>query len=500
MPPGAAAHDGGAPHTPGPAGAVHVIADKRVPCPKCKALIVEGAKKCRACKAWIDGQGAPPSPGLPRAALIVTTAIATVMAVLVSSRESPVGEAPPLTTLGTEPAASGAPRAPSPGAIGPEIEPEPDVPPPDPNRPWRARELRIGEVHPLDIAWNPNGQSIYVSADDATLREYRIKGGDLVHKASVPAQGDQIRLLFGRWIAVLRHQDAARIPVMDTTTWDRDPLLLDVGQSPGDIIEMPDGRTVVAASIEGKRVSRFDLVTGTRLADITLPHATGQLFLVRAEKRPFVAALGALTHSGHHAGAWIDLFDPNEAPFGATRRSISVGRDPRAGAVTADGTALLFPDRVSNTAILLNIAGTTETREVPVDSAPEAGFLMDGDRYGVTINSAGRTATVIALPQRAAPAKASGKPPGMAVLTTLMLSGAPCSGETSPDGRTLFVSLGGSEKPPKGSGVDVIAGDPPKVMASLPTGKGACAVAVSSDGTRAAVASYYSRTITILEQ
>jgi hypothetical protein len=38
---------------------------------------------------------------------------------------------------------------------------------------------------------------------------------------------------------------------------------------------MPDGRTVVAASIEGKRVSRFDFVTGTCLADITLPHATG---------------------------------------------------------------------------------------------------------------------------------------------------------------------------------------------------------------------------------
>lgn len=478
--------------------AAPAIADKRVPCPKCKALIIEGARKCRSCKTWLDAQGKPVSQGLPRAALIVTTAVATVMAVLVTSRESPVGEAPPLTTLGTEPA-SGAPRAPSPGAIGPEIEPEPEPPPPDPNRPWRTREIKIGEVHPLDIAWSPSGQSIYVSADDATLREYRVKTGEIVHQASVPAQGDQIRLLFGRWIAVLRHQDAARIPVMDTSTWDRDPLLLDVGQAPGDIIEMPDGRTVVAASIEGKRVSRFDLVTGTRLADITLPHATGQLFLVRAEKRPHVAALGALTHGAHSAGAWIDLFDPNEAPFGATRRSISVGREPRAGAVTADGTALLFPDRVSNTAILLNVAGTTETREVAVGSSPEAGFLMDGDRYGVTIDSAGRTATVIALPPRAG-TSVKGKLPGMEVRATLMLSGTPCSGETSPDGRTLFVSLGGSEKPPKGSGVDVIAGDPPKVVGSLPTGKGACAVAVSNDGTRAAVASYYSRSITILEQ
>jgi DNA-binding beta-propeller fold protein YncE len=268
-----------------------------------------------------------------------------------------------------------------------------------------------------------------------------------------------------------------------------------VGQSPGDIIEMPDGRTVVAASTEGKRVSRFDLVTGTRLADITLPHATGQLFLVRAEKRPYIAAMGALTHAGQPAGAWIDLFDPAEAPFGATRRSIPVGREPRFGAVTADGGALFFPDRVSNTAILLHVASTTDAKQVPVDSTPEAGFLMDDDRYGVTINSGGRTATVIPLPPRTA-----GKAQGMGKTITLMLSGAPCSGETSPDRRTLFVSLGGTTSPPKGSGVDIIAGDPPKVVGSLPTAKGACAVAVSRDGARAAVANYFGRSITILEQ
>jgi DNA-binding beta-propeller fold protein YncE len=477
------------------------VSEERVPCPMCSALIVAGARKCRSCRAWLDGREAAAPPKLPRAALIVATAVSTVMAVLVTSRESPVGEAPPLTKLGADSASASSEKPPSPGALGPDIEgiePDPEPPPPDPNKPWRAREIRIGEVHPLDIAWNPNGQSIYVSADDATLREYRIKNGDLIHQASMPAQGDEIHLLFGRWVAVLRHQDAARIPVMDTTTWDHDPFLLDVGQSPGDIIEMPDGRTVVAASIEGKRVSRFDLVTGTRLADITLPHATGQLFLVRAEKRPYVAAMGALKHAGQPAGAWVDLFDPTEGPFGATRRSISVGREPRPGAVTADGGALFFPDRVSNTATLLHIAGTTEVREVPVDSSPEAGFLMDDDHYGVTINSGGRTASVIALPPRAAPA--GSKAATMEVRATLMLSGAPCSGETSPDRRTLFVSLGGTEKPPKGSGVDIIAGDPPKVVGSLPTGKGACAVAVSRDGARAAVASWYSRSITILEQ
>jgi len=457
--------------------------EKRVPCPMCKAPIVEGARKCRSCKKWI---AAPPAPRLPRAAFFVASGVATVMAVIVTGRESPVGEAPPLTPLAGEALSSSA-GAPPPGAIGPDPDPEPEPSPPDPDKPWRAREILIGDVHPLDIAWNPNGASIYVSADDATLREYRIKTGELIHKASVPAQGDEIRLLFGRYVAVLRHQDAARIPVMDTSAWDRDPMLLDVGQSPGDILEMPDGRTVVTASTESKRVSRFDLATGTKLADITLPHTTGQLFLVRAEKRPYVAAMGALAHARQRADAWIDLFDPSEVPFGATRRSVSVGREPRAGAVSLPGGALFFPDRVSNTAVLLRVASTTEVRQVAVGQSPEAGFLMNDDRHGVTINSGSRTASVVALP-------------AMDVATTLMLNGVPCAGKVSPDRRTLFVSLGGTSRPPKGSGVAVIAGDPPKVVTTVPTGKGACAVAISKDGARAAVATYYNKSITILEQ
>jgi DNA-binding beta-propeller fold protein YncE len=244
---------------------------------------------------------------------------------------------------------------------------------------------------------------------------------------------------------------------------------------------------VVAATTTTNRVARFELPSGARVANITLPHATGQLFLVQAEGRPYVGAMGMLTRGGRAAGAWIDLFDPNETPFGSTRRSISVGREPGPGCVTADGGAVFFPDRVSNTATLLRIAGTTEVKETAVGQGPEAGFLMAGDRYGVTLNRAARTASVIDLGT-------------MKVASTLMLNGVPRAGETSRDGSMLFVALGGSEWPPKGSGVVVIAGDPPKVTTSLPTGKGAIAVAVSKDGSKAAVASYYDKSITLLEQ
>ncbi|WP_437286784.1 YncE family protein [Sorangium sp. So ce406] len=471
------------------------MTERRVPCPSCGVRIVEGARKCRACKAWLGerprGSSASLSgrePRLARAAVSVASGVAAVIIATLTSLKSPVGEAPPLTALTPEGAAS-SPEvrddAPNPAAFGPD--PTPPPPPPEPTGRWRAREFRIGDVHPLDVVFNPSGTSIYVSADDASLREYKLDSGELIHKASVPAQGDHIRLLFDRYVAVLRHEDAARIPVMDTTAWDRDPVLLDVGRSPGDIVALPDGRTVVAATTDTKRVTKFELPTGVRLANITLPHATGQLFLVQAEGRPYIAALGALTHAGRPAGAWIDLFDPSESPFGATRRSIAVGREPREGDITADGGAVFFPDRLSNTAILLSVAGVTETRKAPVGVGPTAGFLLHDDRYGITLNADGRNASVIDLS-------------AMAVKSTLPFRGVPRTGVTSPDRRTLFVALGGTQWPPVGSGVAVIAGDPPKVVASLPTGKGACAVAVSKDGARAVVASYWDRSITVLEQ
>jgi hypothetical protein len=459
------------------------MSQRRTPCPSCKAPIVEGARKCRACKAWLAEDA---EPRVPRVIFVGLAAASAIFAAVVGGRESPVGEAPPLTALGSGSgsAAAGAPR---PASIGPEIEAEPEPAPIDPTKRWKTREIRIGDAHPLDVVFHSKGTSVYVSADDATLREYKLKTGELSHQTSLPAQGDEIRMLFERYVAVLRHEDAARIPVMDTAAWDRDPVLLDVGRSVGQIVPMPDGRTVVAATTDGKRVARFDLPTGVRLGDITLPHATGQLFLVRAEGRSYIAAMGALSHGGRAAGAWIDLFDPSEQPFGATRRSIFVGREPRAGAVSRDGGSLFFPDRVSNKAVLLDIAATTKVKSTAVGSSPEQGFFMNDDRHGVTLDSKARTVTVVDLAT-------------MKVTSTLMLDGAPCAGAVSPDGRTLFVTLGGTEWPPKGTGVAVIAGDPPRVVATLPTGLGACAVDVSRDGARAIVASYYQKSITIVEQ
>lgn len=457
------------------------MSDRRVPCASCKKPIVEGAKKCRHCKAWQPERG---GARFPRAALIVATAVSSVFSVILTSRESPVGSAPPLTPLPTDSAVAGEP---APAAVGPDPEKPKATPPPapTPKRKWTARELKMGDVHPLDVVWSSTGDTLFVSADDATLREYKVSSGEMLHKATVPAKGDRLRRIFDRYIAVLRlDPTASRIPVMDVTKWDHDPILLEVGAGPGDIQELPDGSVVTSTTV-GHRVSRFSLPSGRLLTDITLPQSTGQLFLVRAEGRPYLAAMGSLAHAERPAGAWIDLFDPEEAPFGATRRSIAVGRDPRPGAVTQSGGAIFFPDRLSNSVSLLSVARETEAKTADVGSDPVAGFLVDDDRYGITLNAGASTATLVALPSMQ--------------ISTLMLPGVPRNGVTTPDHATLFVTLGGTDEPPRGQGVAVITGEPPEVIATLPTGMGAMSVAVSKDGSHAAVANYFAKSITILE-
>jgi hypothetical protein len=473
--------------------------EERVPCPQCGAMILPGARKCRACRTWlVDPPRSRARPRGQRAFTLIAASVIAVVVVMVSQRPSPVGEAPPLTPLSRGSAVVSAQVAPEPPGIVAEGEAptaapwggEADRPIDDGSdtgpRSWHARELQV-DRHPLDLVFSPSGDSIYVSGDDATLWEYDVKTGKVLHMTNLPAQGDSIRLLGGRWLAIIRRVDAGHIPLLDTQHWERNPTLLYAGANPADIVALPDGKTAVAASSKGKRLTWVDLQSGRPLADIQLPHAAEHLYLLRSAGRPYVGAMGLLFRAGDPAGAWMDIFDPNETPFGATRRSISVGRDPMPGAVTRDGASLFFADRVANQATVVHVEETTATQSVAVGQNPEAAFILGDDRYGVTINSEARTATVLDLVQ-------------MKRLSTLMFSGSPSTGATSIDGSTLFVSLGGTSWPPTGSGAAGIGGDPPHVVATFETDRGASRVAVAQGQMRAAVATYWGRSLTVIER
>ena len=456
-------------------------------------MIWAGAHKCRVCKRWLtlpESQNSRPV-GYTRSAVLVAAAVTGVLAVLISSRPSTVGNAPPLTPIAdgsatAESRVAGADAAPpratqtTPKAIDQSDSKSPKSP-----TQWKSRELSI-DVRPLDVIFSATGRSVYVSGDDASVREYDLRTGKILHMATAPAQGDQLRLINNRYIAIIRLVDAGHIPILDTTNWNRDPILLRVGSDPADIVALPDSKAVVTASSRGKRLSWHRLSSGRIQGNLRLPHSTRQLYLLHGKTGPMIAAMGIMLRARQPAGAWVDLFDPKEEPFGATRRSISVGRDPRVGMVTRDGTSLFFPDFVSNSATMLRLGSTTHLETASVGQGPVAGFLMR-DRFGITIESKARTATVLELKK-------------MKRVRTLMLSGSPNFGAVTPDRKTLFVALGGPSYPPRGQGVAIISGDPPRVQRTLKTGRGAGRLATSKDGRTAVVTNYLSRSLTVLSE
>ena len=80
-----------------------------------------------------------------------------------------------------------------------------------------------------------------------------------------------------------------------------------------------------------------------------------------------------------------------------------------------------------------------------------------------------------------------------------MLPDEPRRGRLSEDRSLLFVSLGPAGEPARGRGVVVIGGEPPEILTSLETGIGVDTVAVAPDGARAAVATYFAKSITLIE-
>jgi hypothetical protein len=142
-------------------------------------------------------------------------------------------------------------------------------------------------------------------------------------------------------------------------------VLLDVGAAPATSSSCPAGRSVVTATIDGKRVSRFDLPSGIRLANV--PCRDRPAFLVRAEG----AYLAAMAASPSRRRAW-DRSDPSE--FSPAPRAGYRCCDP-ARTVTFDGGAIFFRPR-PNTATLLG-SRPPPGEGHPGRRAPNA-FLMHG--------------------------------------------------------------------------------------------------------------------------
>jgi hypothetical protein len=369
-------------------------------------------------------------------------------------------------------------------------EQAPSLPPASPSaEPVNFAEPRLIDVAaaPLDVVITDDDASFIVLGADGAVRVYELTSGKELRKIIVPGKGSELRLLAGRYIAVIGA--ASALPIIDLTTYTVGRI--DLGGAAVDVVALSGAPSLVAASGLSRKVMRFSL-DGFRLE--------GQVLLSRPVSGLSVTRAGAggrevggremLVVLSQDKGAFglgaVDIFDPAATPFGGSRRSFTSAVNPRCGA-ESDAPALVASSGQSQ---LIEMSLDRPPRITRVDQHPLSAYRLSGG-WVVTVN-AGGTATVL----------------GEATLeprATLSLGAEPSSVAVVPFGRALLIALGrgpgeGGSRGERGATTTIIAGDPPTVTATLETGPGSHSVRIGKSGRFAAVAAYSGRSVAILER
>jgi hypothetical protein len=474
----------------------------KIECPKCGLPTLRaGAVKCPACKTWVG-----PRPGRPLRALTVALTVAglsgagmaiSAAAILVASILWAPGGSRPWSrwirpSVAPADVQDASFRSPPPESAGSASAPTesgsaPPGPPAasqgsHPEAPGAAgsfSEPRLvrASVAPLDAVISDDDLSLFVLGDDGSVRMHELGSGKEVRKLLVPGRGSEIRLLAGKYLAVLGVPGA--MPLIDLTTYVVGRI--DIGGPAVDIVALSHPPALVVATGISRKVVRLSSSGGLRPeGQIVLPKPVSGLVRTQVGEREMLAVL---TQSKPDGGLGsVDIFDPAASPFGASRSSWIVAVDPRRGAVSK--ASIFVVDRSAGQLLEVYQDQERPPRVVNVGQSPlSAHRLVDG--WIVTVDGAG-TATVLTEDT-------------LELTATIPLGAVPSDAAVTPDGRALLVALGGGPWE-RGATTSIIAGDPPRVVGKLSTGPGSHRVRISKSGRFAAVAASLGRSVAILER
>lgn len=474
----------------------------RLTCPKCGMLTLRpGAVKCSACKAWVGPQPRRPLSG-PRVALLllaltgpgmmVGAAALTVAASLWArgvslpwvhgGREAKGEEALEDSAPAAPPAASGA----SEGGSAPPASSGPNAAAPGEAALFsEPRVLRVS-VGPVDVAISDDDATLFVLGDDGTLRVLELGSGKEIRKVPLLNRGTELRLLAGKYLAVLGAM--GMVPIVDLTTYVVGRI--DLGGAAVDVVALESPPVLIAATAGQRKVARVAVGSFRVEGQIVLPRPVSGLVRMPAlgeregsgERKAGAPEMLAVLTQGKPTGGLgaVEIFDPTAAPFGASRSTWITAVDPRPGAV---GEASVFVvDRSAGQ--LLEVSRERPPRVASVGQGPLSAYRLL-DRWVVTVDAAG-TATVLAADT-------------LETQATIPLGDIPTDAAVTPDHRALLVALGGGPRD-RGATTAVLAGDPPRLVGKLSTGAGSRRVRLSKGGRLAAVAAYFGRSVAILER
>jgi len=333
---------------------------------------------------------------------------------------------------------------------------------------------------PLDITFGGTPERIYVTTGrTAAVAEIDPETGSILSTLDAEQPTEAIKVVHGRWLIAWHYWMSDSVAVWDLRDEKRTRRTIRIGTNIGDVTALDDNESVVISAVQSQVVKRVHLPDARVTGTAKFKRGVGRLVPVLAHGRPAIAVMGGIFRmsmlSGYSApaGAWVDLINPDETPFGASRRSLSAGVQPRTPGVTSDGGRLLFPDRMSNQVTLVQLDSADAPATLGVGVRPEEVVVFPGDRHAVSLDNGSSSLTIIAL----AP---------FARESTIPLTTPPTAATSSTIGGYVAVALGG--KRGEGQGVILLAGEPPRIAARAVTGRGPSAIATSANGNMLATA------------
>ena len=454
------------------------MTEVRLACPRCGYRARAGATRCAGCRADLHTGAslARDGAGARRTRLLAVGAglgvLATMGVAVWSSR-------PPGATR----AVPEAPRAEvsRSAAAVPDVARGSEVARAHPGA-WALRtvaQVQVGGV-PGAVVFAGVPEHVWVATGTGqSVVEIDPASGVVLSTLPAGQLTEALAVVHGRWLIAWHYWMSSALTVWDLAQPDRPRQSLPIGRNLADVLALPDGESMLVSACQSHTVKRVHLPDLRVTGAVTFPRAVGRMIPVQSHGRFSAAVMGGVFRiwwSGRGStpiGAWVDLIDPGETPFAATRRSISAGRQPRDPDVAFGGTRLIFPDRVSNQVTSVDLEGSTPPQTIGVGVRPERVVVLPGDRYALSLDAVSRSLTVMGLQP-------------LAYETTLPLEAAPTSAAVSPVRGYAAISLGGARG--DGEGVVLVAGTPPRIVARGTTGRGPLDVAASADGSTLATA------------
>ena len=340
---------------------------------------------------------------------------------------------------------------------------------------------------PFGITLSPDGNRAYVAAAsrgqvsviDTRDLEVRVNWGPFGEHLfrTIPSQNGDRLFAFGL--------GGQHLHVIDTDTGRRIEKLF-LGRNISDVVPGPDN-TLLVASTSDKKVTIVEPESLEVRGEVTFSHPIGYI-AVGSTQNIACATGGVYAHFSDGTqtkGGPVSFFDPRQTGEGEaeTATVLKVGKHTRKPLFVKNDRFLLVPDRLEGTVRVFDVGWKTLAHLIDVGEGPEMIIAHPTLPEVYTINTLGRSVSVISLNS-------------FSLIRQISLPANPEYAVISPDGKFLYVTLPSTAK--IRNRIAAIDLEKRELIDLIPSGKDPCRMVLSLDGKTLFITNFMGNTVSIL--